>query len=375
MKSLIVSCAIALCAGGLAAQEKAATAPAMRDFMIMNVCVDEQDRMLPGLAPGDAACKRQRDLREGEVPPYSLHNHVGLGKGCDASLGNVAKENLPVAVGNVVRIVSSYDKGRSADCAQNDGKAARRFGDNDAGQDGASIQWFDDKYAFILGSWSPVTEAHWVTPNCRNFPNDSRRFYRGWVIGNSDGTAGSATMESKLVLSTPKSGGDACPERFGRSFTYWFPAPMKFTNGAELSAIVSSHYSRASASGLSPGAAEQVERTYWTREYGMVRWEKWARASWIHPRNKRPATDMARNLRTSSRCSPPVNLPGKVTAEFEVHSVAARGDLFVEQQRIAGGDAEDWVMTACNDFSKPVPRPKGQAAVEWGKVLNQAYWR
>ncbi|WP_157045995.1 hypothetical protein [Polaromonas sp. JS666] len=365
---------LVLAATSALAQDRSAQSPPILDFMIMNVCVDSQDRPLAGIFPGNASCTRQRDIRAGEVSPYSLHNHVGLGKGCDARLGNVAKENLPVVINKVTRIISSYDKGRAPECGK-EGVASQRFGDFDAQQEGASIQWVDNQYAFILGSWSPVTEAHWVTPLCRNHLNDSRRFFRGWIIGSADGKAGYVTAESKLVLSTPKDGVGACPSRFNRSFTYWFPSEMKFTNGMSLGAIVSSHYSRASVSGLSPGKAEQVERTYWTREFGFVRWEKWARKDWIHPRNKKPATDMASNLRNSGRCSPPATLPVRVNGEFEVRSVRSNQDIYLEQQRIEKGDFEDWVMTACNDFSKPVARPNGQAAVDWGTTLNRAYWR
>ncbi len=86
---------------------RAAEPVPISDYMIMDVCVDASDRILPALMPGDAGCERRRDIRVGETPPYELRNFLNPGRACAEDGGTVQKLNRPVERDGETRIVSS----------------------------------------------------------------------------------------------------------------------------------------------------------------------------------------------------------------------------------------------------------------------------
>ena len=61
--------ALVATAAGLAAAPPAQaqmTSDKLSDFMIMDVCVDQHDRVLADQVPGDPGCSRRRNIRAGE---------------------------------------------------------------------------------------------------------------------------------------------------------------------------------------------------------------------------------------------------------------------------------------------------------------------
>src|SRR5206468_3893504 len=53
------------------------TPTTVRDFLIQNVCLDDQGAVLAGIAPTQdgPGCRAQRDLHSGERLPYHKHDH------------------------------------------------------------------------------------------------------------------------------------------------------------------------------------------------------------------------------------------------------------------------------------------------------------
>jgi hypothetical protein len=340
------------------------------DFMVMNVCVDGHDRPLAGVAPTDPGCLRQRNIRVGEPIPYHLHNFPGRNRGCASRLGDVSKDNIPIRKDDETRIVSFYDHGIDPTCPDV-APGSPHFGRYDPGREGASIQWVDHDFGFIMGSWSPVAPSSWLTPSCRDGSSSSTRFFRGWVIGPRTvppmNQPGFGVFGSAIVHLTGPIGSLPCPRRFHRYFTDWMSGMMRFSGGMTLETLVSEHYPRAAADGTSPGLSQQVERTYWTDAFGLTRWEKWARAGWIHPRSHRSAADLAAALFRAKRCDAPMGLPSFKTA-------APHGQERYQATVGGGARAQVWYMTECHDFTNIVRDPTGLSPDVWGAVVSPQYW-
>ncbi|MCK0196989.1 hypothetical protein MWN34_08685 [Ancylobacter sp. 6x-1] len=339
------------------------------DFMTMDVCVDSSDRILP-LAPGDAGCRRHRDIRPGETPPYELRNFGSPGRGCPANTGTITRLNLPVTRNGQTRIVSSNTP-VAAPCAG--GGAAK---DGESG--GASIQWHDNGYGFIMGSYSPVALSIYQTPGCQPGTRSSRRFFRGWVIAPAQvpavGAAGYGVFQSKLTTGAASNLPAQCPTDYRSALTTWLITNVRFKSGRDLLAIVSGHFAQVGEDGASPGDSMQLEQTYWTREFGLSRWEKWARADWIHPRSGRAAPDLAQELFRRGRCSPPAGGTFNVSAHTRFSDGPSKAGAYTRTiSDPSTGESHVWYMTLCEDYTNIQPR-LASPMPEMLRFSDEAYW-
>ncbi|MCD7107594.1 hypothetical protein LRX75_00945 [Rhizobium sp. DKSPLA3] len=340
------------------------------DFMVMDVCTGPDGQAVSGI-PGDKGCQRHRDIAPGETPPYTLQNFPAPTSGCAA--GPVSKINVPVSRFNETRIISSTL--RQIPCGATDPDS-----DDDLERNGASIQWHDDAYGFIMGSYSPVSLSSFESDLCGANRETSRRFFRGWVIGPADvpalGATGYGVFQTKLQKGAASANMGACALRYTRALTTWAVEKISYTSGRALVSVVSSHYSRGAPDGESPGDAMQMEQTFWTREFGLSRWEKWAREDWVHPRSGKSARDLAAQLVAAGRCSPPVHAPLTFTPAMQMSGTENGADLY---SRVISnpltGEQHTWVMTLCEDYTNISPLADG------GKVLarvstlaDDGYW-
>jgi len=359
---------------GFAAPARAAGAASISDYMIMDVCVDASDRVLPGLVPGDAGCTRHRDIRPGEPPPYELRNFANPGGNCDADDGSIIRLNRPVERAGETRIVSSNTPVPPGPCGGGRGRSAAN-----PGEGGASIQWYDDGYGFIMGSYSPVALSIYQTPLCRDGSRSSRRFFRGWVIAPAAvpdvGRSGFGVFEGRLATGAASALPDACPTRYRRALTTWLVTPMRFTAGREAVSIVSSHFAQVSRDGLSPGRTMQMEQSYWTREFGLSRWEKWAREDWVHPRSGRPAPELARELRERGRCGAPAGGSFDVSPRTRFTEAPGHDDVYARAiVDPRSGERHLWLMTLCEDYTNIRLRPADAPAPNVSTIADPAYW-
>jgi hypothetical protein len=348
-----------------------ARASEIRDFLLMDVCVDDADRILPNLVPGDRACRRRRDIRHGETPPYRLRNFRHQTSVCSRSPSAIFKENFLLTLNGVTRVVSSYSRETDVDCR---GAPLERSAASDGG---SSVQWHDSEFAFIMGSWSPVSLSSFVTPACANAIRSSERFFRGWVIAPVDllttRRPGFGAFQSAHSTSQPDSLMESCPVRFRKALTTWHIHEVTYRSGVTLDSIVSNHYAQVDRSGSTPGAAMQVERTYWTREFGLTRWEKWARMDWRHIRSGETAPELAKRVRASGRCSSPPRTKIIFNQDFSIQP-SENSDFFLEQIEVREKPPETrWVMTLCEDYTNVVREnpPSGMATHQ----PPQAYWQ
>jgi len=345
------------------------------DYMVMDVCVDASNRMIRGLTPADSQCTRRRNIEPGEPVAYELHNFRPRARGCAQSLGTIAKVNIPVVKAGVTRIVSSYNHDLGAECAEDATTRASAGGGDLSG--GASVQGYDGGFGYIMGSWSPVALSSFVGPLCSTSPSTAIRFARGWVIGPSTPPAqsrayGYISLPSALETGPP-SLSTPCPTLSHAGFTTWVRDTFTFTSGLALDSIMSEHFSRASDMGDAPGEAEQVERTYWTRAFGLSRWEKWARDDWVNPRNHMTALQQAQAEYRSGNCKTPYSIAATVSPHLAYAPIEAP-NVFARTVRQPGQTAVHiWYMTLCEDYTNIVKLPAAAKPV-WEGGLRDEYW-
>ncbi|QGP77589.1 hypothetical protein [Sphingobium sp. CAP-1] len=344
----------------------------MLDFMTMDVCVDAHDQIQRNLIPGDSRCNRRRDIGADETPPYNLHNYGYPGTPC-GSLGTIDKTNMPVIRNGVTRIVSTTV--RRPGCSART-KSADLAGDATA-QDGASIQWADDGYGFIMGSYSPVSLSAFQSSLCRDNPRSSRRFFRSWVIAPSPlpvvGSGGVGMFDGAMAKGASRTMMDNCPTRFRRALTAWTVQPFLFKSDRRLIAVISSHFAQGTPDGLSPGQSMQMERTYWTSEFGISRWEKWTREDYARKDGKDVATT-ARLLVQRGRCSAP-NITSVTYSTGLRESGAPDSDSYVRiLTNPKTGERHRWLMTLCEDYSNARIDTPDNRRVPPSALASDLYW-
>ncbi len=362
-RPLLLALALA-CAAALPAR-----AERIADFMVMDVCLDADGAVLQGAAPIDPGCQRRRKIAAGELPPYRLRNWPPRDAACHDGL--LIKYNLPVRRNGVERIVSFTDRATASGCdtaPDAEAELAR----------GLSVQGHDAGYGYIMASWSPVAMSSFESPLCNGPGGDARRFERGWVLGPAElpppGRPGWGVFPSRAASGPAALAGAPCPARYNAGLTLWLLDTMDF-GAARLPALVTHHFARADAAGIAPGPAQQVERTYWTHEFGLTRWEKWAREDWVHPRSARPAAELAAALFARGRCTRPYALPAILTPGLHTLPLAEAGlwrQVFIDPRT---GERHPWVMTLCEDYTNIVRAPPSAAALADASRLDDAYWR
>ncbi|OQP85798.1 hypothetical protein BTR14_13515 [Rhizobium rhizosphaerae] len=365
----------ALLAFGLlssAAPSHAAGLGPIGDFMTMDVCVGADGKPVPGI-PGEGACKRHRDIKPGEAPSYTLQNFGSPRSKCPTA--PIAKINVPVVKDGNTRIVSSTI--RQPAC----GKPAPGGDGEDGSQNGASIQWHDQGYGFIMGSYSPVALSTFESDRCLTDSASSERFFRGWVIGPAEvpgiGATGYGVFPSKLKTGKAATLMGGCAERYNRALTTWSVNEVTYKSGRKLVSIVSDHYAQGAPDGQSQGNAMQVEQTYWTREFGLSRWEKWAREDWVHPRSKKPAPELAQALYAAGRCSAPLSQPLAFGKNMQVIPAENAAGAYAKVIRNpATGEQHTWYMTLCEDYTNAAETPDaGRYVGMLSNLADDTYWR
>jgi hypothetical protein len=357
---------------------QAQTGPeSIADFMVMDVCVDAHDQIVPGMTPVDSGCLHRRKIRAGEPVPYHMHNFPPAGAPCKLRLGTLSKESVPVERNGTTRFTIYYDKGVDHSCPGVK-PSEPEFGRLDPTESG-SVLWFDKDYSFWLGSWSMVSAATFKSPLCTPGVTSSRQFYRGRILAPTKvptqfGVAGFGVFESKLVPGSPGATVTQCPRDYNAHITTWVRDHYTFKSGMKLDTIVTSHYTKADGSGTALGDAMQMERSYWTKEFGFTRWEKWARDDWVHPRSGKSVKDLAAVLFAKGDCSKPYQMPADVSPGMQFDKVSEDGSYSQVVRDPRTGEQHRWYISICEDYTNIVTDPPGSSPFEWNKHIDDVYW-
>jgi hypothetical protein len=301
------------------------------DYMIQNVCVDANGKVRP-ISPLDSACKKQRDLRLGEPLPYHKHDW-------DAQLpgGRQRGDSFPVFHAQLGLVAfHTFDWG--------DG--VRQFGRYDGvNGDGGSLVAVGNG---LVGSIMTIDQKGGVQmfvngDHCHGLATTDSLLV-GWPFAPEDLSAqpfGVFHSEIKKV----KELDEPCPTRYAHAITAWYFidfVPMSAPNipGRRfLHALVSEHYS-----GLSIENSPNMERMYFSRELGRMRWERWQN---LLLQNRPDDNARASTLSSGGSCIGGAGKPHH---------------------------AGDWVMVACHEWTNIVPasNPGGDNPASWLSQLASA---
>lgn len=245
------------------------------DLLIQDVCVAADGRLLPDDpydgCPGGAV---QRNLELGEPLPYHRHDQPGPGAPQGYQRHDAFPRPSPSGTGR--RYVSPFD--------------FAPFGEYNPDRDGYDVVEADGAFASIVGTRDPVGLAQtFFGPGCAL--DDS------WLLFPTATGAGAGERLAQLILVGWERTGAAfpgrCPGRYDRSLTRWQERTVDFGDSAptwgsrtkRIPALVVDHYG-----GSSVETADHIERFYFTRLYGLTRWERWQRSGTPRPEGCNGAT-------------------------------------------------------------------------------------
>lgn len=297
----------ALAGAASAAELPVATADTVRDFMIQNVCLDAAGVPLPGRSPadGEASCAAQRDLRPGERMPYHKHDHPAPDQRAGAPTGYQRHDSFPVeTAGAGVVVEHTFDFG---------GDAKNRFGAFDRGSDGGDIAILSPGAASLGATEGGGGPFGLWSGDCRDAVT-AAALTRSWLVLEYDpNQAGPMQGQATARLNAVLPGRYSCPTKLNAALTVWRVEPFRFRaapgqgTAVTLTTLISDHYG-----GGNRDTADHVERFYFTRELGGVRWERWQNTAGNRQFSAARIAEQAAWFASTGRCSavdPPAGAP------------------------------------------------------------------
>lgn len=369
----------ALTAGAAWAQ----TAPApIADYLIMNVCVDGNDRVT-AQTPLDCPLAQQRNVRPGEAVPYV---HADF-KPPDArarcsDLGYSRRFAYPLPspgrdeAGTPYTLIAAWtDYPPVGEPCGFD-----RFDSRDTatllavGPEGASLVG-----AHHHGNWYLTLGSDFADPSRKGVA----RFMKSWAFPAQVpalGEVGWGVFErrtSRLDMKAARQ--NAQPElpptplqptiQFWTHLDFQYGTPDQPT--ARLGTLLHIPFVRLGPTGDAPGPTTGSEHFYLTRELGYVtRWENWSRADAAG----KDVISLARKAYGLRNCTRPATIEGRITPHLTIGPViedTARGLYRQEIWTSDGsgpGETHIWYMTGCHDFTNV----RRTAPFDPGAELNAA---
>lgn len=355
----------------------AAGGESMYDFMVMSVCPDAHNRVIPGLTPMD--CANPRKIRPGENIPYHLsdffHGDVVCRPGHHSPQIDI-HDNVPMTYNGVTRTVSAVSVGYDR-CEAKPTPSPAYY----------EVHWVG-QYAFMMGAWArgpnngPGSVGGGITPLCAYGPGTSIQYYDFWVLGPglapAPGAVGYGTFKTHDYNTGLPPLSAACPTAFTPYLALWARGDFTFgPRGAAsytLDTVVSHPYSQAGVTGTTPGDSKQAERTYWTKEFGQTRWEAWKRDDFVNVQTGQTAEQLA--LAAFATCTPPYAFQGEVTPNTLIGALNQNGSYNQTVTDQSTGISHVWYMADCLDMTHIAVgiNPAGDPAPSGASLGSSAFW-
>jgi hypothetical protein len=217
---------------------------ALADFVISDVCVNDQDEPIAG---DPAHCARHRDLRFGEFVPFARVNQAVGG-------ANNMSVAFPVQAPDGSLLVMKY-----MDWGGNSYPPATFFDYDLTPRDSHDLYEANTTFTSII-STQDSDPSH---PAFTSFWNTSCTHDDSWVSFPNTltkGSTGSGVFNMWGHI-------DTCPTSFPAGYTHWewLPTPFTYDGGQTLDTIVSYHYG---GNPVSDPATTMMEQFYFTRGFG-----------------------------------------------------------------------------------------------------------
>lgn len=341
------------------ASARSNASPELYDYLVQDVCVDAGGNAIKG---DPATCPQHRNIELGEPSPYLLTDWDTAQK-----VAYAAWNSIPVRGedGNVRVMVSkdllgTYD----ANFAFSYSEASDAFDLIDltygpyasiirTSDGGCLDQVFSPRLARNI---SRGTRFNRRRPHSRSMLNSPKARAGGWIVFPLT-TAPSQWPQTSMHVHrntrTPLQSSSGCNAGGKVGVTYWnAPAPYTYEGNEDgarktLMSIRSDHFG---ARNLSSGS-NALERFYYTREYGMTRWEAWLpRSRCVAQANKVRAGQLRSQCFPESKDRAPAAGPElNLRARCKDMNVTSTGHPDVERW-----GNQDWVRVDCRDLTRYV---------------------
>lgn len=393
MRTLLIRFAL-ICFALTASVGLPAAAQNLRDYMLMDVCVDGSGSAIAG---SPLTCSQRRDLQPGEALTYSAGDYPRVDdKRCFAKEGYLRRysfqwrpEGVDLPSEGLLALV--VDRGGrefercEAGCVCKGPVDDARFETWESTSDRVTLATITQGFGFLFGYYDPT---HGLTlalgSSCRE---TSSRSLEGlsptWVVSGVQLPTARRWQVGDFENHTPLHSMRE-PEcgRFRTSFIAWTLDEFGFGPSGQLrlNALVSEKYS--GSGGGSPGDARQVERTYWTRELGLARWEKWDRADNVR-RDGKDVLEKARLIRRQGVCGRPYGPATRVSDRLRYEALRDDDEVYAREQTHRDEHGKTvrttWYMVDCDDWTNVRARAphkpdeifsKGSTFTEMRKALR-----
>jgi hypothetical protein len=267
----------------------AAGIESLQGYLVQSVCLDAGGAITNRL-PTDADCDRSRPQTEDDPVKWRKHDWGGTNgplRGWQATDAVLARRN------GVAFIDQTFDFGAPATDNAGHADIFFQFDTNDGGD---AIMIVGDTASVFLTQDGGSHGLQWFAgPGCGG---GGPEHYLAWLLFKSDATNDWRSMVAQLLDQHE----DTCPAKFAPAFTRYRlvsetfplqrvePAGAAATRNVALPTVVVEHYDRRSFE-----EARAMERFYFARGLGKVRWESWST-------DDKWATQAA-NFAASGRCA------------------------------------------------------------------------
>jgi hypothetical protein len=274
----------------------AARAADLADYVVQSLCLGDDGQPVDRL-PIEPACSHRHLQRAEDRAVYRKHDWPDRLDEPSTLLGYQASDSVLEHRGGRAVVVQTFDFGTGG----------RTFGAFDAGRgDGGQVLLFVGDWASLAMTEDGGGGVQWFLGEaCWSAGRGDDRFL-GWLVFRRDVEASAwRDVVAKLNIATRPA---ACPGRYNDAFTRFrlvlVELPFRIVGGSPpeatltvaLDAIVSEHYG-----GRDMRAADHLERFYFARGLGLVRWERWANTAIAQPASVFEAN---RLLASTARCPP-----------------------------------------------------------------------
>jgi len=374
--------AVLLSIGGLGLYDIAFAAPSdVNDYMVQDVCVTSSGTVLSDDPYACPAGSTRRDLQVGEELPYHKFSQAAYAD--DVQISN----SFPLKLGSgQLRYVHTLEFAKHPiDPSSWEAPAEFNYDVTLSGTfypsyDGYNIDEADGTYAAISGTRDPVggIQPFWA-PGCT--------FNDAWLLFPTDTINlvwGSAIAQVRIA--------QTCPTQFDSALTLWDKyTSYTYASGKNMSTVTSWHYGAATVTD-----ASHIEKFFYTREYGLTRWERWERQANGSPLPRsfgcngidshdgfvrRDCRDWSTDIRPDPVSGySPYNIP--IDSRFVPNNLLVNGDLgdgtFIENQpwsRIHYSSTMNWALIIDDPNSSDVWARNHHLAMSCANCLGNAVYQ
>jgi hypothetical protein len=262
-------------------------------YVVQSICVDDKGKPTRAL-PIENDCAKSRLQLSDDIATYRKHDWPNTLNDPTVARGYQASDSVLERRASRMLVIQTFDFGT-------DGRVFGRF-DSGRGDGGQVLLFVGDWASFAMTEDGSGGVQWFIGETCRSPVDQDARFLSWLVFPKNVREERWLEVVAKLNITGNL---NVCPRRFNDAFTRYrmdhveFPFriienPSVRPLRQKLHVIVSEHYG-----GTNIATSDHLERFYFAKSLGLVRWERWANGNLQLPESVREAQ---RILSQTARC-------------------------------------------------------------------------